>query len=308
MMVTQTTGEVPTAAGDAGKEAHVDRTKMTHKERTNPDRLFAEYSAYFAADRDARDERTTGWDRLKLTWYNILQGYDGFESRIFSECLTVGMFLGFGYGALNDSVQRIRDFQRQHDEFVAAGLLKEKWQLTQTVMFRTAKSGVRMGLLCMSIPMVSLCACLSSIAYRNSVHPLDFGCISAATLAAFNLNKSRSVILRHSAAGFGVGVAAACATRLAMWVTETSVSDFRYWAVTRRQRSDEMLSRKSWERFKDLPDAGPLHEREMDMQAAWLRQKERLEAERLSGERKREPRYTRIPVPVAASQEAQGDK
>lgn len=255
------------------------RAGLTHVQRTDPKRLYREYQQYFIDDRLKREETTTGWDRLKLTWRNMLTGTDVHEANSFDTVLVLGSLGGFIFGCINDSVQRLRDFRKQHDDFVAAGLLKEKWQLHKVAMFRTVKEGVKMSLICTFAPVAASCAILSSMSYRNNINPFDFGVIIAATSAAFNIKKPNSLILRHATMWFGVGAAVAVAIRAYMWFAGTSMSEFRYNTVDSRDRLHVMMSRASWDKYKDMPQFQHLHEREADIQQSWQRFREKVKQE-----------------------------
>ena len=266
------------------------REGLTHLQRTDPGRLFREYEQYFIDERVKRDAESTGWERLQKTWYNWYAGVDAFEHFMLNCVILFGGVGGVAWGVFNDSAEPMRQFHKQHDEFVHAGHLKEKWQLTKVAYFRTAMNGIRMGTICLLTPMGLTFSILSSLSYRNDVKPLDFAVIFGTASALFNIKKPNSVILRRAGVAFGFGFAAASAIRTYYWVTGKSVSEFRYWAVTRRDRSNEMMSRKSWERYKDIPEVKHLHERELDLQESWARYREKLAA----GERVIHERPTRF--------------
>lgn len=253
------------------------RAGLSHVQRTDAKRLLREYDQYLQEDRQRREEQVTKWNRLKNTWNNMFfGGTDAFEAQLIHVVVGLGWMGGLVYGAVNDSRQRLRQFHQQYDEFVAAGLLKEKWQLHKVAVFRTVKDGVRMGLICATVPLCLSAGILSSLSYRNDVHWFDFGVLFSASSAAFNIKKTSSIILRQSAMAFAVGAGIALVSRAWIWWHWGSLSEYRYYAVYGRTRSNEMMSRKSWEVYKTIPQYKELYERELDMQESWKRYREEL--------------------------------
>lgn len=272
---------------EAAKQQVDPRAGLTHAQRTDPRRLYAEYQKYFDEDRERRYGSMTGWQRLTECWDHMWAGMDSFEGRAVHDVLVFGSMTGFMYGAVNDTFHQVKEYQKQHDEFVFAGLLKEKWLLTKTTMLRATFNGIRMSVIFCLAPLAMTTALLSSAAYRNNVNPVDFGVITAATSALYDCKKGASVIMRRSGKAFCVGFGVACLIRAGFWLADSNYAHFRYWAVYRRYRSTEMLSKSSWDKYKDMPEHKMLHERAITLQADM----ERYRQERIRRKKNNEKVY-----------------
>lgn len=267
------------------EEKAVEEQKPNRLQRTWSDTLFAEYKKkYYDEERKQFEEQISRWDRVKLTWSNIFGGDDFCESWFPNELLHLGGFIGFGIGAIYETASQMDEFRKKHDQFVAAGHLKEKWMLHKTAMFRCANDGLRTGLVCAIVPTLASCVLLTSISYHNAIKPLDFGIVTTASLAAIALSRGRYLNLRYAGCAFGAGFSLACLLNGYFWLKGTSISEYRYNTVHQMVKlKDKTLNEMSWREYENMPEDSSesirrIRERQLDLKRRW---QERAEAKKL---------------------------